>query len=91
MSEITVDTLFTKASRDIKLVKYLDNNVLLELYGLFKKVTVGNNNLQTPSIFDIKATAKYNAWKKLDNIDNFTVKVRYIKLVRSILEKNEKK
>lgn len=34
----------------------------LALYGLYKQVTVGDNNTAKPGIFDLKAKAKWSAW-----------------------------
>lgn len=86
MSEINLDTLFIKATNDVKNLKNLDNTILLILYGNFKQATIGNCNLSAPSIFNIKDTAKYNSWKKLSKVSKASAKINYIKLVRELIE-----
>jgi diazepam-binding inhibitor (GABA receptor modulating acyl-CoA-binding protein) len=38
------------------------NEVLLDLYGLFKQATAGDAGGGRPGAFDFKARAKYDAW-----------------------------
>ena len=42
------------------------NDVLLQLYSLYKQATEGDINVDPPSnMFDFVAKAKYNAWESL--------------------------
>lgn len=91
MNKITSETLFIKATQDIKSIPHLNNETLLKLYGLFKQVTMGDCLVNTSSFFDLKATAKYNAWNKLNGMTLLNAQVAYIKLVKTILLKNENK
>ena len=83
------DSLFIKATNDIKEIKNINNDTLLTLYANFKQVTVGNCNISHPPIFKFKDVAKYNSWKNLYGTSKLKAQVNYIKLVKSILEKNE--
>lgn len=85
----SADILFTKATHDIKRVKSINNELLLSLYANFKQVTIGNCNINPPSMLNFKDTAKYNSWKNLFGISKLKAQVNYIKLVKSITEKNE--
>lgn len=38
------------------------NNVLLDLYGLYKQATVGDASGKRPGMTDFRGRAKYDAW-----------------------------
>ena len=38
------------------------NNVMLDLYGLFKQATVGDATGKRPGITDLRGRAKFDAW-----------------------------
>ncbi len=38
----------------------------LQFYGLYKQGLMGDVNIPKPSIFDMTASAKWNAWKALE-------------------------
>ena len=79
---------FTKASNDIKNVSFTpDNDTLLQLYSLFKQSTIGDNTAESPSFFDFKNSAKWNAWNKLKGMSKEQAQIKYVKLVRGLLEK----
>ncbi|XP_031347589.1 acyl-CoA-binding domain-containing protein 6-like [Photinus pyralis] len=67
-----------------KLVSTLDNNTLLDLYGLYKQATEGPCNIPRPSWYNMKARSKWDAWNKLCNIPQHEAKTDYVKLVRSL-------
>lgn len=78
---------FEKACVDIKSITNLDNDTLLNLYGLFKQTVEGDCNTSKPSLFDPKAQAKWNAWTENKGMNNLTAMRRYVRKVKSILEK----
>ena len=79
---------FTKASNDIKNLSFTpDNDTLLQLYSLFKQSTIGDNTTESPSFFDFKNSAKWNAWNKLKGMSKEQAQIKYVKLVRGLLEK----
>jgi len=53
----------------------------LLLYGLFKTATVGKCPEDPPSVIDLTATAKYNAWQKFSHMSTSKSMQQYITLV----------
>jgi diazepam-binding inhibitor (GABA receptor modulating acyl-CoA-binding protein) len=81
--QIKVD--FEKACLDIKDVSGLDNDTMLNLYGLYKQALEGDSNTDKPSFFDPKGQAKWTAWNENKGMDNITAMRRYTRKVKSIL------
>jgi acyl-CoA-binding protein len=64
-----------------------DNDTLLDVYGLFKQVVNGDCNIDEPSVFDLRAHAKYHAWNKFKGKSKeYSMKLYVIK-VNKIFEK----
>jgi diazepam-binding inhibitor (GABA receptor modulating acyl-CoA-binding protein) len=84
--DIQIKTDFEKACKDIKKASELDNETLLELYGLYKQATEGDCNTDKPGFFDLKGHAKWTAWNDRKGIDTLTAMRRYTRKVKSILE-----
>lgn len=76
---------FEKACSDIKDVSGLDNDTMLNLYGLYKQALEGDCNTSQPSFFDPKGRAKWNAWNENKGMDSTTAMRRYTRKVKSIL------
>ncbi|CAK1550248.1 unnamed protein product [Leptosia nina] len=77
-----LDIAFNKASEHVrKLTSKLDNNQLLELYGLYKQSTEGKCNISKPGWFDGKGRKKWEAWQSLGNMPIDEAKQQYIDLV----------
>ena len=55
---------FAAAQARIKPVTGLGNDVLLELYALYKQATVGDVTGDRPGMLDLRGRAKYDAWAK---------------------------
>ena len=72
---------FTDAQAKIKPVTGLGNDVLLDLYALFKQATVGNATGDRPGMLDIKGRAKYDAWAKRKGMSKDAAMQAYIDLV----------
>ncbi|HEX8108073.1 MAG TPA: acyl-CoA-binding protein [Kofleriaceae bacterium] len=53
---------FADAQARIRQVSSLGNDVLLELYGLYKQATAGDASGSRPGMLDIRGRAKYDAW-----------------------------
>ena len=53
---------FEQALKDVKALPDQPPNVLLELYGLYKQATEGDVSGKRPSMLDLRARAKYDAW-----------------------------
>ncbi|OMJ24634.1 Acyl-CoA-binding protein-like protein [Smittium culicis] len=85
-AESTGNAAFIKASVDVKsLTTKPSNDVLLELYALFKQGIVGDNNDPAPGMFDLKGKAKYNAWKAKAGMSKEEAQSKYIELVNSLI------
>ena len=84
MAMVNVDDLFTKATQDAKLLPSQDEATLLSLYGYFKQATVGDINIEKPSFFNFKDTAKWSAWEKVKGMQKIQAQGNYIKLVKDI-------
>ena len=79
MSEL--EQRFADAQAKIKPVTGLGNDVLLDLYALFKQATVGNPTGDRPGMLDIKGRAKYDAWAKRKGMTKDAAMQAYIDLV----------
>ena len=76
---------FEQASRDAQdLDKRPDNETLLRLYALFKQATEGDVSGPAPGSFDFKASAKYDAWSKLEGTSQDSARKKYIDLVKTL-------
>ena len=53
---------FADAQARIKPVTGLGNDVLLELYALYKQATAGDVSGSRPGMLDLRGRAKYDAW-----------------------------
>ncbi|WP_438869371.1 acyl-CoA-binding protein [Pseudomonas sp. L1(2025)] len=69
-----------------KLLAQPTNDELIELYGLLKQSTVGDNNSAKPGIFDRPAIAKWDAWSKLKGTSQIEAQKRYIELVNRLIQ-----
>ncbi|KAF1807118.1 acyl-CoA-binding protein [Mucor lusitanicus] len=75
---------FNTAAEEVKnLSTKPSDNQLLELYGLFKQATVGDNTTSKPT-FDIKGRYKWDAWTKLKGTSQEDAEKQYIALVESL-------
>ncbi len=61
-----------------------DNDVLLELYGLYKQSTVGDNNTDKPSWYDMKGSAKWQAWMKVFGMPSTVAMTKYVALANTL-------
>ncbi|CAH0695625.1 unnamed protein product [Spodoptera exigua] len=78
-----LDKSFSKASDHVrKLTNVLNNNQLLELYGLYKQGTEGKCNIPKPGWLDGRGRKKWEAWNSLHNMPQDEAKQKYIALVQ---------
>jgi diazepam-binding inhibitor (GABA receptor modulating acyl-CoA-binding protein) len=64
------------------------NEQLCSLYGLYKQATIGNNTTTKPSMFDLKANSKWNAWMSCKDLSTYDAEVKYITLVNQLIKSN---
>lgn len=78
-------TLFNKAVADSKeLPAKPSNDTLLQLYSLYKQSTEGDNNSESPNMFDFVAKAKYEAWMSQKGKSKEQAMKEYIELVEKL-------
>lgn len=72
---------FADAQARIKPVTGLSNDVLLELYALYKQASVGDVSGARPGMLDVKGRAKYDAWARRKGLTKEAAMQQYIALV----------
>ena len=72
---------FESAADRAKELPHQPNDVLLDLYGLFKQATTGDVTGEKPGMFDFKGAAKYDAWEKRRGMSADEAMQAYIDLV----------
>lgn len=77
---------FEKAAEESKtLSEKPSNDILLQLYSLYKQGSVGDINIDPPSnAFDIVNKAKFNAWEALKGKTKEGAMQEYIDLVKQL-------
>ena len=86
MSDLEIN--FQKAIGYIKnLPQDFSNEELLELYGLYKQATIGDNNTTRPSIFNYRSLKKWQSWTSFKDITSDVAKTNYILLVQKLISK----
>jgi acyl-CoA-binding protein len=82
-----IDDEFAAAERRVKtLTKRPSNQVLLQLYSLYKQGREGDAQGERPGMMDFVERAKFDAWDALRGVDRDAAKRRYIDLVDSLFE-----
>ena len=72
---------FADAQARIKPVTGLGNDVMLEMYALFKQATVGDVTGGRPGMLDIRGRAKYDAWAAKKGLSKDAAMEQYIAVV----------
>jgi diazepam-binding inhibitor (GABA receptor modulating acyl-CoA-binding protein) len=76
---------FESAAKEAQtLSKRPDNDVMLQLYGLYKQATRGDVSGKRPGMFDMVGRAKYDAWSSLKGLDQSSAMQQYIDLVEKL-------
>ncbi len=83
MSELK--TKFEAAVADSKqLPERPSNDVLLQLYALYKQVTEGDVEGKRPGFTDMVGRAKYDAWAAVKGTASDAAMTRYVELIASL-------
>ena len=78
---------FLKAAEDVKhLTNKPSDADLLEVYALYKQVTVGDCNTARPGMMDFKGKAKWDAWNEKKGLAKEEAERQYISKVKSLQE-----
>jgi diazepam-binding inhibitor (GABA receptor modulator, acyl-CoA-binding protein) len=80
---MNIQELFQQAvARSKTLTEKPGNDILLQLYALYKQATEGDINTEPPSnMFDFVAKAKYNAWESMKGKPKESAMQEYVDLV----------
>ena len=74
------------AARSKELTSRPSNDVLLQMYSLYKQGSEGDVTGSRPGMMDFKGRAKYDAWAKQKGKGQEEAKQEYISLVNSLFE-----
>mmetsp|Transcript_27463 Transcript_27463/g.38736 ORF Transcript_27463/g.38736 Transcript_27463/m.38736 type:complete len:86 (-) Transcript_27463:85-342(-) len=81
-------TTFEAAAEQVKnFSKRPSDEELLELYGLYKQGTVGDNDTAQPWAVQMEARAKWDAWTKNKGMSQDEAKQKYITLSNQLKSK----
>lgn len=79
---------FLKAAEDVKkLTQRPTDEELLDMYGYYKQVTVGDTNTARPGMFDLKNKYKWDNWNSRKGLSKEEAEQKYIELVKTLMEK----
>jgi len=82
------DDFKSAAERVIKLSKRPPNDIMLQLYALYKQGNNGDVTGERPGFADFEGRAKFDSWNKLQGKSMEDAKNEYISLVEQ-LEKED--
>ena len=80
----TQEEFESAVERSKTLTERPSNDVLLQLYALFKQATEGDVNTERPGGFDFKNIAKWDAWKKQEGKSSEEARSEYVELVNKL-------
>jgi diazepam-binding inhibitor (GABA receptor modulating acyl-CoA-binding protein) len=76
---------FEDASKRVKnLPEKPSNEMLLELYSLYKQATSGDVSGDKPAMFDFAGRAKYDAWEDREGMSQDDAMTAYVELVEKL-------
>lgn len=61
------------------------NDTPLKLYAYFKQATVGDNNTDSPGLFELTQKEKWKAWAELKGMEQTDATLRYIELAKEVI------
>lgn len=85
----TIEERFEIAVEEIKNLPHKpEQHELLQLYGLYKRATVGVCNINKPWGFQIESSLKWNAWNNVSQLTKNQAMTTYIKVVNKLFKIN---
>ena len=78
------DNFKSAADRATTLPKRPPNDILLQLYALYKQSNEGDITGDRPGFADFEGRAKFDAWNKLKSKSNDEANQEYISLVKKL-------
>lgn len=80
-----MNSRFETASKAVKsLSERPDNDMMLQLYALYKQGSAGDVSGKKPGLFDFVGAAKYEAWERFKGLSQDDAKKQYIDLVKNL-------
>jgi diazepam-binding inhibitor (GABA receptor modulating acyl-CoA-binding protein) len=80
-----LSTAFEQAQQDVQtLAAKPGNDVMLQLYALYKQGTLGDATGERPGGFNFVAAAKYDAWKAVAGQSQAEAQAGYVALVKQL-------
>ena len=80
----TQEEFESAVERSKSLTERPSNDVLLQLYALFKQATEGDVNTERPGGFDFKNIAKWDAWKNKQGKSKEEARAEYVQFVNDL-------
>ena len=85
---MSIENKFKESEITVKqLKKRPTNDELLKLYGLYKQATSGDASGKRPSLINVKARAKWDAWKELQGTEKMNAMEDYCQEVSGLVGK----
>ena len=84
---MSIQDQFNTALEKLKTLPAQPNDVMLDLYSLYKQSTVGDVTGKKPGMFDIVAKAKFEAWEKRKGMTKEQAMQAYVALVDELAKK----
>tara|TARA_B100000925_G_scaffold291892_1_gene282232 strand:+ start:3317 stop:3586 length:270 start_codon:yes stop_codon:yes gene_type:complete len=85
---MSIEEKFKQSEDTVKsLKKRPTNDELLTLYALFKQATQGDVFGSRPSLINVKARAKWDAWKKLTGVQKDQAMENYSSTVEELVSR----
>ena len=81
--EIAANAIKASGSQGAKMT----DDELLQIYGLYKQATVGDNNTNKPGILDPKGRKKHDAWTACKGKSKEQAEAEYVALAVTFLNK----
>lgn len=81
-----LEAKFQDAAKRVQTLKSRpSNDLLLDLYALYKQGSVGDVDGKRPGLLDVKGRAKYDAWAKRKGTPKDQAKAQYVALVERLI------
>lgn len=75
---------FEEAQANSKKLPNQSNDILLNLYSLYKQATEGDVSGAKPNMFDFKGATKYEAWASKKGLSKEEAMQQYVDLVNKL-------
>ncbi|MFT2010159.1 acyl-CoA-binding protein [Pontibacter sp. 13R65] len=84
---VTQEEFENAVAKSKTLTERPSNEVLLQLYGLYKQATEGDVSAERPGGFDFKSIAKWDAWFKLKGTPPEVARGEYVRIMEQLASK----